>query len=328
MITVKRSVKFLALLFGLLLLPATQALAQATRTWVSGVGDDVNPCSRTAPCKTFAGAISKTAAGGEISVLDPGGYGGVTITKSISITNDGAGEAGILVAGTNGITVNAGSQDVVRIHGIIIDGGNGLTSPAGIRFINGGELHVENCLIRNFQLASAGFGIHFTPTNPANLYVSDTVLVHNTNGTGGGGIFIVPGNPGGVKAVLNRVQSYNNGFGIKVDGSAGTNRIRVVMNESVMATNVLTGAWVISTPAAAESVIFSDRSELVNNQVNGVLVDGSKASVLLSGSTITSNGTGVSSVNSGNLFSFKTNNLFGNPSGDGSIPPANVIAQQ
>src|SRR5437868_10529667 len=136
-----------------LVLHAASAQAQATRTWVSGVGDDVNPCSRTAPCKTFAGAISKTAAGGEISVLDPGGFGGVTITKAISITNDGAGEAGILVSGTNGITVNAGSQDVVRIHGIIIDGGNLLTSLAGIRFNTGGELHVENCLITNCQRA-------------------------------------------------------------------------------------------------------------------------------------------------------------------------------
>jgi len=68
---------------------ATSAQAQATRTWVSGVGDDANPCSRTAPCKTFAGAISKTAAGGEISVLDPGGFGAVTITKSITINGDG-----------------------------------------------------------------------------------------------------------------------------------------------------------------------------------------------------------------------------------------------
>ena len=65
------------------------AHAQATRTWVSGVGDDANPCSRTAPCKTFAGAISKTAAGGEINVLDPGGFGAVTITKSITISSRG-----------------------------------------------------------------------------------------------------------------------------------------------------------------------------------------------------------------------------------------------
>src|SRR5215217_9643502 len=82
------------------------AQAQATRTWVSGVGDDANPCSRTAPCKTFAGAISKTATAGEINVLDPGGFGGVTITKSISIIADHV-EAGVLVSGTNAIIINA-----------------------------------------------------------------------------------------------------------------------------------------------------------------------------------------------------------------------------
>src|SRR6201994_118267 len=100
--------KLLIGLLGLALtlcLPLAPAHAQAVRTWVSGVGDDVNPCSRTAPCKTFAGAISKTAAGGEISVLDPGGFGAVTITKSISITNDGVGESGVLVSGVNGIVV-------------------------------------------------------------------------------------------------------------------------------------------------------------------------------------------------------------------------------
>src|SRR5437868_3307208 len=95
---------------------ATPASAQATRTWVSGVGDDVNPCSRTAPCKTFAGAISKTAAGGEISVLDPGGFGAVTVTKSISIVNDYSGEAGILASATTGVLVNAGPTDIVILR--------------------------------------------------------------------------------------------------------------------------------------------------------------------------------------------------------------------
>src|SRR5436190_1293971 len=84
-------------------LSSTEARAQATRTWVSGVGDDANPCSRTAPCKTFAGAISKTAAGGEIDALDPAGYGGVTITKAITIDSGGGQVASILVSGTNGI---------------------------------------------------------------------------------------------------------------------------------------------------------------------------------------------------------------------------------
>src|ERR671935_826139 len=97
--------------FALCLLCSSLAQAQATRTWVSGVGDDVNPCSRTAPCKTFAGAISKTAINGEIDVLDPGGFGAVTITKSITI--DGSGTfASVLAAGTNGIIINGAGIDV------------------------------------------------------------------------------------------------------------------------------------------------------------------------------------------------------------------------
>src|SRR5437016_11965092 len=103
------------------------AHAQATRTWVSGVGDDANPCSRTAPCKTFAGAISKTAAGGEINCLDPGGYGVVTITKAITINCEGT-LGSILSALTNGVNVNAGPTDRVVLRGIEISGvGTGLT---------------------------------------------------------------------------------------------------------------------------------------------------------------------------------------------------------
>src|SRR5689334_23924379 len=103
------------------ILASAPANAQATRTWVSGVGDDVNPCSRTAPCKTFAGAISKTAAGGEISVLDPGGFGSVTITKSMSLIADG-NQGSILGASTNGIIINAGSNHVVNLRGLTIEG--------------------------------------------------------------------------------------------------------------------------------------------------------------------------------------------------------------
>ena len=97
------------------------AQAQASRTWVSGVGDDANPCSRTAPCKTWAGAISKTAACGEIDALDPGGFGAVTITKSITL--DGTGTfASILASLTTGIIVNAAATDVITIRGISING--------------------------------------------------------------------------------------------------------------------------------------------------------------------------------------------------------------
>src|ERR1700731_3781937 len=129
------AVKFLEVvfmkIFGLLLamIPAmiiatlfsVPANAQATRTWVSGVGNDANPCSRTAPCKTFAGAISKTAVGGEINVLDPGGFGAVTITKSIQIRSESV-EAGVLVSGANGIVVSVGATDQVLLEGLDIQG--------------------------------------------------------------------------------------------------------------------------------------------------------------------------------------------------------------
>src|ERR1700690_2783417 len=124
--------------------------AQATRTFVSGVGDDANPCSRTAPCKTFAGAISKTAAFGEINVLDPGGFGSVTITKSITIDGSGGSIAGVLVAGTNGITVNAGATDTVILRNLDIDGTAVSGALQGLEFLAGKQLIIDHCNIYGF----------------------------------------------------------------------------------------------------------------------------------------------------------------------------------
>jgi len=204
----------LAALAGVLAL-ALPAHAQATRTWVSGVGDDVNPCSRTAPCKTFAGAISKTAAGGEISVLDAGGYGAITITKSISIVSDGA-EGSILAAGTSGIIINAGPNDVVTLHGLFIEGAG--TGVIGIRFIGGGELHVRDCLIRGFQAGDSAAGIAIEPTaTGARVFVSDTALEKNS-----AGVRVKAASPTAPPAsvFLDRVRVVQNpGAAVSVDGA-------------------------------------------------------------------------------------------------------------
>jgi hypothetical protein len=155
-----------------------QAHAQATRTWVSGVGDDANPCSRTAPCKTFAGAISKTATGGEINTLDPGGFGGVTITKAITIAAEGTGEAGVLVSGTNGIVVNAPPGSMVNLRGLQIEGlGTGLS---GI-LVLGGDVHIENCTIRNFR-GNPGVGINSQANVASRVFVSNSTIVGNNVG--------------------------------------------------------------------------------------------------------------------------------------------------
>ena len=131
------------------------AQAQATRTWVSGVGDDVNPCSRTAPCKTFAGAISKTATGGEISVLDPGGYGTLTVTKAITVDGGtGAGWGSTLFSSVNGFVINITTNlttDKVILRNLSINGAGTTLGVDGVRFLDGEELTMENISIFNYS---------------------------------------------------------------------------------------------------------------------------------------------------------------------------------
>ena len=167
---------------------ASLAQAQATRTWVSGVGDDVNPCSRTAPCKTFAGAISKTANNGEIDALDPGGFGAVTITKSVTIDGThGAGFGSILAAGVNGVNVNDSATAtpqtiIVRLRGLSIQGAG--TGFDGIRFLSGRALYVEDCAIYGFRgnsTNSDGIEINLTAgSGTFTVSVKDTIINNNT----------------------------------------------------------------------------------------------------------------------------------------------------
>jgi Right handed beta helix region len=163
---------------------STAAHAQATRTWVSGVGDDANPCSRTAPCKTFAGAISKTAPSGEINVLDPGGFGAVTITKSITIRSDHI-QAGVLVSGTNGVVVSAGASDTIVLEGLDIEGlGTGLN---GLQILSSSSVIIRRSSIHHFT----GNGVNLVGTANAKVLVQDCVISLNGGGVnvqGAGGV--------------------------------------------------------------------------------------------------------------------------------------------
>jgi hypothetical protein len=167
----------------MLFVPGGSAQAQATRTWVSGVGDDANPCSRTAPCKTWAGAISKTAAGGEIDALDPGGFGALTITKAITLDGGGGQVASTLVSGTNGFNVAAGANDIVIIRNIRVNGLGQTASPGinGINYSSGAQLVVDSCDIFGFS----NNGINLSLTTNGFLQVRNTTI-RNTAGNGVG----------------------------------------------------------------------------------------------------------------------------------------------
>jgi hypothetical protein len=259
-----------AMLVASLLSSAAQA--QATRTWVSGVGDDANPCSRTAPCKTFAGAISKTAPGGEIDALDPGGFGAVSITKAITIDGGGGQVASVLTAGSNGINVNAGAADVVTLRNLrIIEVGGGPALVSGISFLGGGALHVQDCYISGF----AGNGISVT-TGIANvsLFVNNTFLTNNGNG-----IQIAPSS-GNVRSILVHVWAQDNsGAGFLLNPGAGI------------------GAGTLVNESSA-----------VGNGT-GIGVNGGKLNV--GNSVISKNNVGVA-ITGGTVLSYKTNMIDGN----------------
>ena len=256
----QRKLSFALLAVILLAVAAVPAHAQATRTWVSGVGDDANPCSRTAPCKTFAGAISKTATGGEINVLDPGGFGGVTITKSITISSENF-EAGVLVSGTNAIVINATTTSNVVLRGLDIEGlGTGLV---GIKVLGGlGSLHVEKCTINNFRGTNgSGIEIGTSLAGTTKVFVKDTIIRNNGAGTGAG-IFVNPTGSAVVRAHLSNVQLLNNIIGLKEQGATST-------------VNVFDSEASANTNAGFQAVT-------------------SGASMLIEKSTVSANGTGVS----------------------------------
>lgn len=176
-------------LFVVMMAMGSATFAQATRTWVSGVGDDANPCSRTAPCKTFAGAISKTAAGGEIDAMDDGGFGGVTITKSITI-NGGGHVAGVLVAGVgvNGIIINAAATDVVVLRGLTLTGVSGALN--GVRYLGARYVVVEDSTINGF---ANGINMTATVVN-GRMDVRNVAITNGTTNPNTYGIHIGPAN--------------------------------------------------------------------------------------------------------------------------------------
>ena len=296
--------KIFALLIFLLLC-SVMTSAQASRTWISGVGDDANPCSRTAPCKTFAGAISKTASGGEIDVLDPGGFGAITITKPITL--DGTGTLGsILTSNTNAIVVNipnAGPNDEVVIRGLTINGiGGGIN---GIRFLSGGSLHVEHCVIFGFT----DKGIDFEPTGASNLFVKDTVIRNNrSTSPAGGGILVKPGAAGSAQVSLDTVRLERGLYGIRVEDNS-----RVTIRNSAASGNTNNGFLAASFGGPVELNIES--SVAANNGTNGVVVQGANATIRISQVMVMDNNRGLFVSGAGAIVSYGNNRVAGNPGG-------------
>ena len=284
---------------SILVFASASANAQAARTWVSGVGDDFNPCSRTAPCKTFAGAISRTLKDGEISVLDPGGYGAVTITKSITINGtNGQGYGSILASLVNGVNIAiTDPTDLRRTVRLVALDINGLSAGLnGVRILStnlaGTSVVIENSRIDGFT----GRGISDERTNGGKLVVSDTTVRHTQDS----GIRIAAGGVNRIDAILTNVRVHNAAAAaLTVNGGA----------KATVSNSVFSGSTFGLDIEQANSSATVDGSTVSGN-TTGIFTTGG-AVLRLSNSTVSFNGTGVN----GTVNSFSNNRFIENGAG-------------
>jgi hypothetical protein len=308
------------LTIGILVLATTSlANAQATRTWVSGVGDDANPCSRTAPCKTFAGAISKTFINGEIDCLDPGGFGAVTITKSMTI-DGGAGFGSILASGTTGIIINiaVNANDPNRrvtlrrlsINGAGASGSVGTNT--GIRGINitangAHQVNVENCYIQNFTTAGIDFAVAES---------TDSLTVRDTNISNTGTGIQMNTTTGFVLGVFERVRIDHLVTGINSkDGSF------ITVRDSYISSCASAGIAVVA-PGGSNGLFVE--STVLFSVNTGIAAGGGGTKVDISNTSILQNSTGATSSGA-TLTSHGNNQFSGNTSAGAAFT---IVGQQ
>ena len=312
-----------AMLFGLCF--ASPASAQATRTWISGVGDDANPCSRTAPCKTWQGAISKTAAGGEIDCLDPGGFGSVTITKSITLDcaeGEGGAAGGILNSGVSGVIINdpnGATAPTIKVYlrNLSIDGAGTTIGTYGVRFLSGKSLTMLNVLINN-QGTGGVPAVSFEPSAAsvgASLFMTDVFITTAI----GAGIDIKPAGNVAVTAVLNRVTVSDTQAGVQAeDGSV------VTISNSNISGNAGRGVFAVSNSGTVPALINILHTTIASN-VNFGVTAGLGTTIKLSDVSIFNNTAGGIKAQ-GTVLSFKNNSL-GPDAGNSGLPTTTVVQQ-
>jgi hypothetical protein len=295
---------------------AVPAKAQLARTFVSAArGNDANDCNRPTPCRTFQAAHDKTFDQGEITVLDTGGYGAVRITKSISIVNDGVGEASILVSGgATGINVRAPAGGHVSLRGLTIQG-IGFGGGTGIEYNTGASLTITRCVVRN--LTQDGIDLKPDVSGSYHLSMSDTVVADNDNF----GIAIYANENSTIRASLTRVQLTNNYDGMEVHGRDSAGSVNVTVADSVSADNVRHGFLVTARAIGAPTSLTVVRSVVAHNGVAGLAVDEDAAARLRIGrSIVTGNTRTRQTTGTAVLQSFGDNLIAGNHDGDPVLP--------
>ena len=291
---------------------SASAPSPSARTWVSAtLGSDANPCTRMSPCLTFAAALAQTTAGGEIDVLDPGDFGPVTITQSVSIYGDAAGVAGTIPSsGTSGIVISAGSSDAINLHGLVFDGVNA-SGTSGIVFTSGARLNVNQCVFQGFTTSGMTLSPGAGSATTTRLVVQNTTFL--TNATG---ILIQP--TGGIAANVRLRWLHidnNSGDGLRLDGTGGSGAINVAIADSSANFNAGNGIDAVSGPGNATVDIM--RVVAAGNGSAGIQSNqagGGTASVTVGSSLLSKNAIGIQATGGASLLSYGNNQVTGNAS--------------
>jgi len=308
----QRCAILLAWLFAALLAPA-QAAHAAQRTFVSTSGSDANTasnCANSSPCRGFAAALTVTDAGGEIIVLGSGGYGPVSIDKSVSVIAPEGVYAGVTVFSGTGINI-AGSGIDVTLRGLTI---NGLGGSYGVSLSLGSSLLIDRCVFTNLFN-----GIYFSAA--AKLRIVDSIFRKNAYGAEV---------RGGAAGSVVRSYFYDNGYGVYVAATAGETLVDV--EKSVAGGNSTAGFFVSAGGGGTARLTATDsavhhnlygvyalslggtvsatvaNSYLTHNTSAGARVEGAGAILVASGNTVTRNATGLVQT-SGVLKSDGTNSV-------------------
>jgi len=309
----------LALILAAITLLAGSAAAHAvavlaTRTWVSGAGSDSNPCSRTAPCLTWGTAISKTAPAGEVDALDPGDFGLIQVTQSITIDGGGGQVASVLVESAAGVLINSGANSVVTLRNLRFQGalGSGDSTSTGISVISVGKLHIENCIVAGMGSDGLAVDPSVQPAAGSLVFISNSTFQDN----GGEGIFIGGSLPATVHVTIsNSLISGNGDYGLYVDGSS-----RVTVRNTESSGNAQAG---FIADAYTGNTILSMFDSVATNNLNGGVIAGGGAGVStirIANMGVFNNGFGYSTGTNGSIVSFGNNNNSGSGTPNGSIP--------
>jgi hypothetical protein len=304
------------LIIGLAFAPvlsSAPAAANFSHTWVASNGSDNNNCDRPTPCATFTGALAKTIPGGEITCVDSGDFGGMSITNSITVNCENAIGSSLFGGGAETFTIQSSASGVVVVlRGLDIDAGGAACDD--ILFSGSGALHVEKTKIN--QNPNGCSGISFKPNGPAKLFISDSDITNNGLTGTDAGVYVAPNSGVEADIVIDRTYVENNRFGIIFDGTQG-GIIHGTISDSVVSGNTENG---ITASTTSSNVLLLIDQTKVSGNFHGLVAGGSTAAMMVRNTTVTGNtAAGLFAVNGGALYSYGNNSVDGNSNNNGAF---------